>query len=686
MSGPTGGAVLQGRREGLPVLEPATGEATVLLLGNPNAGKTTLFNQLTGLRAKTANFPGTTLEHRVARVDFDGRAARLVDLPGLYSLGSVRAEERIADDALHGRLAGEPLADAVILVLDATHIQRNLFLASQVLQAQRPTVVVLNLADVAQRSGVSVDREALERELGCPVVLTDARRGTGLDELRERIGRILSHHEGMGLPIDPAKSPCLTCGGCQFAARHRWAADVHGKAVREPADRLSVPDARTRRVDAVLTHPLVGMVLFGALMFGLFYLIFDFANYPMDLIDGGIGALQVWLVSVLPEGLLSSLLVEGMVGGVGAVVVFLPQIAILFSLLSLLEDSGYLARAAFVLERPMRAVGLPGKAFVPMLSAHACAIPAVMATRAIDSRRERLMTIMVLPLLSCSARLPVYTMLIGLLVGGNALLGASLMAGAYALGIVAAFMIAGAFRLTVLRGRPDPLVLELPDYRWPSLRNALLTTWDRAKVFLIRAGSIILVLSMVIWAAQTFPQVDPPESVVVMLSEADGLEASGQAEAAEELRGEAEELTATHALENSFAGMAGRTLEPVFAPLGYDWRITVGVLASFAAREVFASTTAIMFGAGADAADEEPERLQAVVAGATRPDGSVLFTPAVCVSLLIFFALAMQCISTVAVVRRETGGWAWPLAQVAYMSALAYGLAWAGYELTLLVT
>jgi ferrous iron transport protein B len=653
-----------------------TEEVFVALVGNPNAGKTTLFNALTGLRAKTANFPGTTIERRVGHTRLAESRVKLLDLPGLYSLASITPEERLAREVLLGHLPQEPGPQAVILLLDATSLERNLYLASQVLELGLPTVAALNMVDLAERSEIEIDVERLSAELGCPVVPVVARTGRGIDTLRQQLEHLL--HPSASPHTTSPPEPFCDCSGCPYKARYDWAEEVGARCVN---GRAMTHGQQTDRVDAILTHPWVGVAAFLVVMFCVFALIFSVAQYPMDWIESGFGLVGSLVGRWLPAGDLRSLLVDGVIGGVGGVLVFLPQICILFFFLSLLEDTGYLARAAFVMDRLMRRVGLPGKAFVPMLSAHACAVPAIMSARVIEDRRDRLVTILVLPLFTCSARIPVYAMVTALLFPHRPAMAALVFTGAYSLGIVAALGMALVFKRTLLPGETKPLVLELPSYKLPSLRTALLATYDRARIFVRRAGTIILVVSIVLWILASFPKSDPPPEVESLQARAATLAADGQVEQAEALSDEAKSLLSQSRLAQSYAGRAGRLVEPVLRPLGFDWQIGVGILSSFAAREVIVSTLAVVYGVGEAAVDENPRPLYDTLRAAVRTDGTPVFTTATSVSLLIFYVLAMQCLSTQAVTRRETNGWRWPLFQLGYMSALAYVVTLVAYQI-----
>ena len=651
-----------------------SGERHVALVGNPNAGKTTLFNKLTGLRAKTANFPGTTIERRIGVTRLGSERVRLLDLPGLYSLASATPEERVAHEALVGHIPDEPVPDAILLLVDATNLERNLYLASQILELEVPTVVALNMVDLAERSSISIDVDKLSAELGCPVVPVVARSGRGLGELRRVLEGVLEAPHGVE-PVAEVASLC-ECAGCPFQARYDWAEGVGQRCVEGPRS----SSRTTERIDNLLTHPVMGVTAFLGVMFAVFALIFWVAQYPMDWIDQVFSVAGATVGQGLPEGDLQSLVVDGIFGGVGGVLVFLPQIAILFFFLSLLEDTGYLARAAFVMDRLMRRVGLPGRAFVPMISAHACAVPAIMATRVIEDKRDRLVTILVLPLFTCSARIPIYAMVTALLFPNRPVLAAALFTGAYTLGILAALSMAFLFKRSILPGDPKPLVLELPSYKLPSLRTALFATWDRARIFIRRAGTVILACSIVLWALATYPKSEPPAAAVALEAQAAALAADGLAGEAEIAREETERMVAQHGLARSFAGRLGHLIEPVLEPLGFDWQIGVGVIASIAAREVIVSTLAVVYGVGESAVEEDETSLYKTLEAATRSDGTPVFTAATSVSLLVFYVLAMQCMSTLAIAKRETGGWKWPLFMFGYMTAIAYGAALVVYQ------
>ena len=642
---------------------------TVAVVGNPNIGKTTLFNRLSGLRQKTSNFPGTTQEAHVGILPSgDGSRTRLVDLPGVYGLSLDTSESRVCRGTLEGTLApaGESPSrpDVVLLVLDATNLRRNLELVREAARYPLPAVVAVNLIDAARRRGIHVEAGLLSDLIGAPVVLVSARTGEGIDALRAALG------SGAG------------AGTLRVAdAGGDWAEDVYARIASSREDPGSGPtrDRLTDRLDRAFTHPVLGVLSFIVVMTGLFWAIFRLASYPMDWIDRGFGTLGAWLSGALPAGLVPDLLVDGVVAGVGATLVFLPQIMLLSLLIALLEQTGYLARAAFVIDRVLRPFGLPGHAFVPLLSAHACALPAIMSARSVPDRRDRLATILVIPFMSCTARIPVYVLLTALLFPDRPGMQALAFTGCYVLGVVAGLLSALVARRTILRGKSRGMALELPSYRVPDARTAILTTIDRGWIFLRKAGTVILAISVVLWWLGTFPRVEPPMRAIELREVADRAEReglgvwllneSGPGRTPVEMRDEADAIEAAHAARASFLGRLGALAEPVFAPLGADRQLTVGILASFAAREVFAATMAVQV-LGRD--DAESEGTFAALGRATRDDGTPLFTPAASWSMLVYFVLAMQCLPTLVVTAREAGGWKWAGVQFAWMSGVAY--------------
>ncbi len=625
----------------------------VVLVGNPNVGKTTLFNCLTGLRMKTANFPGTTLDILSGKLSLPSGERDLLDLPGLYALDSANAEERVALDAILNNDSEKPAL--IILILDATNLVRNLFFAAQVLRLGIPTVIALNMVDLAKNSGVHINYESLESHLSAPVIPLVARKNTGIEQLIDRCETVLSENTAPALPklLVSTENP-------DNNMLYTWAESVYESSVEHENATLG---RKTEMADKFFTHPIGGLLAFMSVLFVVFYLIFSFAGIPMDFIDGTMGSFGEWVGSKLPEGLFQQLIVDGVIAGVGGVLIFLPQICILFFCLSLLEDTGYLARAACVMDKHLRRVGLPGKAFVPMLAAHACAIPGIMAARTIEDRQDRLTTIMVLPLLTCSARLPVYAMITALLFPASAAKGAALFTGAYLLGIIAAMGMAFLFRKTLLKGDMQPMMLELPNYKVPSFKTAFLTAYERGKIFVRKAGTVILAISIVLWALMTFPQAPVPSEEFIQDIPINGTQVVQQPQSE---------------LSYSFAAKMGKGLEPIIEPLGFDWRIGVGIVASFAAREVVVSALSVIFGVEGDGDDTSVllDRLKE----AKRPDGSPLFTFASSCSLLVFYVLAMQCLPTQAVTKRETGSWKWAIFQLGYMTVLAYTASLVTYQ------
>jgi ferrous iron transport protein B len=651
-----------------PVAVPkSTRTLRVALIGNPNTGKTTLFNRLCGTRAKTSNFPGTTTSARVGRAVVGGDVAvDVIDLPGLYRLSLDLPEARVARDVLAG---SGPYArpDAVVVVVDACNLTRNLVLTGELLAYGLPVVIALNMVDLAQQRGLSLDPVKLSAHLGCPVVAVVARRGIGLDGVRTSLGNVLRQRAPRvaAVPADSADARDLM----------GWAEHIVEDSVGGASAVGSGGDTLTERLDKTFTHPVLGLLLFAGVMVGLFYTLFALATLPMDLIEATFARLGEIAGRVIPEGLVHDLVSQGIIGGIAGTVVFLPQICLLFFLISLLEDTGYLARAAFVMDRLLCRFGLPGHAFVPLLTSHACALPGIMSTRLIPDRRDRFATILVAPFMSCSARLPVYVLLTSLLFTGQPLFAGLAFAACYALGASAALGSALLFRRTLLRGEARPMILELPSYKSPSLRNALVAAKDQGLAFLKTAGTAIMAICIVMWWLNTFPRVGPTP-------EADALRVQAEAAAdpaqAETFRANARLIDQRAAQAGSFAGRLGQTLQPAFAPLGFDWQLTVGVLTSFLAREVFVSTMSVLVGDAND--DVTDQGVIARIRAATREDGSLVFTPATATSLLIFFVLAMQCLPTLAVTRRETGHVQWAALQLGYMTTLAYVFAFVAYQ------
>jgi ferrous iron transport protein B len=602
----------------------------VAVVGNPNAGKSALFNMLTGARQKVGNYPGVTVERKSGRVFLpDGRPIELVDLPGAYSLDPSSPDEEVTRDVVLGKQEGERLPDALLLVLDATNLDNHLRFALQLIALGLPTVVALNMVDLARRDGLEIDPQILERELGVPVVSTVAVRRRGTDELREAISEAVTAARLVRPGTGTAEN---------FTAVQRAAREIARKAiVNETAVRRT-----THLIDTVALHPVAGPIIFTLVMFFMFQAVFAWSVAPADWIDARVGDLQSMIAGALPQGLLRSLLVDGVVAGVGAVVVFLPQILILFLFILLLEATGYMVRAAFLMDRLMARVGLSGHAFIPLLSSFACAVPGIMATRTIEDPKHRLTTILIAPLMTCSARLPVYTIIIGAFVPERAVAGAfglqgMVMFGLYVVGIVGALIAALFLRLSVTRGTQRGFLLEMPKYQLPQLRDIVLGLWQRALIFLKRAGTIILVSTVLLWALLSFPQPKPGET----------------------------------ALESSIAGKVASGLEVVVRPIGFNHEIALALIPAMAAREVAVSALATAYSIDADdeAAAEQPlkERLRG------------RWSLPTALAFLAWFVFAPQCLSTIAVTRRETNGWKWPAFMLGYLFTLAWLAAGATY-------
>jgi ferrous iron transport protein B len=687
----------------------------VAIIGNPNTGKTTLFNALTGLRQRVGNFAGVTVERVEGGFKApNGRRVTVLDLPGSYSLSAGSPDEQVALEVLLGRDADRWRPDVVLVVVDASHLERNLFLASQVIELGVPVVIALNQFDVAETEGLRIDVPELIHELGVPIVPTVAKRGEGLDPLKQalviaaelpaptrrfsipepaqdaltpleaclladglsataarmealrllgmqRIGPHLDRVPGLADAITTASDELRSVGfvptRLESEVRYAWIAQVIDRTVARarPAG-YNVSD----RIDRFALHRVWGPLIFLVLMMVVFQAVFSWATPLMDGIEALIAAAGGAVGAALPAGDLRSLLVDGVFAGVGSVLVFLPQIAILFAFIGLLEHSGYMARAAFLMDRVMRRVGLHGKSFIPMLSGYACAVPGIMATRTIEDPKDRLATIMVVPLMSCSARLPVYTLLIGAFVPATSIVPGLTLQGAtmlfmYLLGTVVALAVAAIFKRTLLKGPVRPMILELPPYRVPSLKSLGVSVVQRCQLFLQRAGTVILALSIVLWAMATYPKATVDTA----------LPPAAQQE---------------QQLAHSVLGRIGHGMEPLVRPLGYDWKIGVSIAASFAAREVFVSTMGTIYGVGTESEQALTDRLRSERNAVT---GARAYTPLIAIGLMVFYVFALMCISTIAVTVREAGGgrigWQWAGLQFAYMLALAWGSAWLVY-------
>ena len=709
---------------------PYVGRATVAVVGNPNTGKTTLFNALTGLSQRVGNFPGVTVERKVGQLALpDVGAIDLLDLPGTYSLSAKSPDELIAVEALMGLLKSESTIQAVLVVLDASNLRRSLYIVSQLLEIDLPLVVALNMLDVAKARGIVIDALALSGRLGVPVIPIQANKRVGLDELKEALSRVVE--KGMV----PSRSPILPQSwwveaerlarkyegvstglalrvlidnqnafashvverfGDDFAAdlytlraqinaddalanreielRYRWIDEVLDDVLRDP-EPLRV--TRSDRLDRILTHPLWGSLSFAVIMALVFQSIFSWAVPLMDGIDALFGTVGAWASGYLPEGALQSMVVDGVIAGVGGVVIFLPQICILFLFIAILEDCGYMARAALLMDRLLTPCGLSGKSFIPLLSSFACAIPGVMATRTINDPKDRIATMLVAPLMSCSARLPVYAIFIGAFIpdrdvwGWIGLQGLTLFA-LYCVGIFVAIPIAWILKKTLLRGQPTPFLLELPSYKIPDVGTVGMRIYQSARHFLERAGTLILAATIVMWALAYFPR----SETIAAHYEAERERLVG---APEEVLDDLRAKEAGEMLQQSFLGRMGYAIEPVVEPLGWDWRIGMAALASFPAREVIVAVLGTIYSLGE--VDEESASLRGALRSATWSDGRKVFNIPVALSIMVFFALCAQCVSTLAVIQRETGAWRWPVLTFVYMTVLAYIGAFVTYRL-----
>ncbi|MDP3980216.1 MAG: ferrous iron transport protein B [Chlamydiota bacterium] len=713
----------------------------VALLGNPNSGKTTIFNALTGLRQTTANYPGVTVEKKIGYLPLDHSkdSALVLDLPGTYSLLPRSMDEDIVHHVLLGIQQGTPAPDLVVIILDAGNLERNLYLAFQVIEMGLPSILVLNMWDNAEENGLHIDLDLLSKRLGIPCIKTVGNKKRGIPELKALINNELSRlpHQSvkpvmrLSLPeeVELEVSKISTLIRSYIPGRE---AAVHGEALRLLSDtrnkgplfkkealraplqamlqqarlnfeekgidwRALEADQRykaienvlrdvclyqerqkasfSERLDRLMTHRIWGLVIFFCVMGIIFQSIFSWAQLPMDLLTTSVDWFGKVIASILPDGQLESLIVDGVLAGVGNVLIFLPQIFLLFFFIAFFEDFGYMARAAFVLDRIMKKVGLNGKAFLPLLSSFACAIPGIMATRTIPERNDRMATILVAPLMSCSARLPVYTLMIAAFIPSRKIAGLFDLKGLtllsmYILSVLMGLGMATLFRRTLFRGDSTPFVFELPPYRIPNMKTVFMAMWERGKEFLYRAGSIIFCISIVLWFLVSYPR---HEQTLMQYEQA-------RQSVQEQLEGSALEMKlasldqnqAGDLLRYSYAGKLGAFIEPVIRPLGFDWKIGVGLVASFAAREVLVSTLAIVYNVGKEADETSVDLVQALREERDPETGLPQYTPLVAVSLMVFFVLACQCMSTVAIVKRETNGWRWPIFMIAYMSVLAW--------------
>lgn len=724
---------------------------TLALVGNPNTGKSTLFNALCGLRQRVGNYPGVTVEKKVGRTTIGDRVFDVVDLPGSYSLSPRSPDEMIVVDVLLGRRSDVPSPDVVVCIVDASNLERNLYLVSQVLEMGRPTILALNMMDVAEEKGIAIDAARLEEQLGLPVVPLQAHRKQGLDRLKEAIASVvekpapkipsplpeaiqrevtaLEAFQGNGQPpvprylierllldssgylrrarlegvtpelldeVDASRKRLVDAGiaipGVEAVARYEWASRITETAVRHAGRPANI---WTDRIDRLLTHKIWGLAIFALVMMTMFQAVFFIAEPASLAIDWLNGTASQWAARWIPAGAVQSLLVNGVIEGVGSVLSFLPQILLLFLFIAILEDCGYMARAAYLMDKFMCQVGLSGKSFIPLLSSFACAVPGIMATRVIENRRDRLVTILVAPLMTCSARLPVYTLLIQAFIPNRPLLGPVLglrgfvLFALYALGIVVAIAVAWLLRKTLVRGALSPFIMELPSYQWPGPAVVVHRMVERGWDFVYRAGTLILAVTILVWAIAYYPHdlsaIDPLltseraqlEQQLAALTPSDPNEATSRESLSEQLD-QVDARIQGALLQQSYLGRLGRFIEPAVRPLGWDWRIGCAVIASFPAREVVIATMAVIYNMGD--ADDPSAALHETLQQATWDDtGRPVFSIPVALSLMVFYALCAQCVSTLVVIRQETNSWRWPAFTFVYMTGLAYVGAWLTY-------
>ncbi|MES2454089.1 MAG: ferrous iron transport protein B [Bacteroidota bacterium] len=697
----------------------------IALVGNPNTGKSTLFNLLTGLNQKIGNFPGITVDKKVGYCKLPGdRQAEIIDLPGTYSLYPKSKDESIVLQVLADQ-KNPSHPDMIVVVADATNLRRNLLLYTQVADMGIPLVLALNMTDMARKEGIDINIDKLAERLGVQVVAISARSNTGLEELKKAINnttRIATQHEGADLhllaaeAIEEAKNILKTDNNylalqllhqqeplglfsgeqhkafeavkarhhfestklqaAETIARYRYLGTVLSGVVTDTGavKKFAVSD----KLDAVLTNRFWGFLIFFALLFFIFNSIFSWSSYPMDRIEYAFGWLTAFGHQYLPEGVLTDLFLDGIVAGLGGVVIFIPQIAILFAFISILEDTGYMARVTFMMDKVMSKFGLSGKSVVPMIGSLACAVPSIMSARNIESWKDRIITIMVVPLVSCSARLPVYTLLISLVVpqkmiwGFINLQGLTLM-GMYVISILAAVLVAFIMKFLIKAKERSYFIMELPVYRMPRWANVGFTMYEKSKTFVFEAGKVIIAISIVLWVLASYGPADRFETIDKKYAAIEAKKDSVQISTLERDK-------AAERLENSYAGILGHVIEPTIKPLGFDWKIGIALITSFAAREAFVGTMATIYSVDSD--DEEVTTLTSKMRGARNPDtGLPVFTFATAFSLMLFYAFAMQCMSTVAIVFRETKSWKWPMIQLVYMTAMAYVASLIAYQL-----
>lgn len=696
----------------------------IVLIGNPNSGKSSVFNHLTGLRQKIGNFPGVTVEKKSGVFQFSNKEkATVIDLPGAYSLYPRRSDEWVSYKQLMSPAAGEGV-DIAIVVVDATALRRNLLFVSQVIDLKIPVVVALTMMDIAKKRGIRVNIDQLSREMQVPVVPVNARSGKGVDELKSTVFQVLGNpvtpkdffpvgslaenavvemqelfptmsayssihhlinHENFELnSVDQEKIEKIEekfnvnhtkIQAEDIQQRYKRIRDIVNKSVEE--DSVEEKKLFSEKLDSFFLHRTWGYLIMGVVLFLLFQSVFWAAEYPMNAIEQGIGALSGYLGGVLEKTWYADLFINGVLAGLSGILVFVPQIMILFGLITLLEDTGYMARISFLTDRIMRRVGLNGKSVMPMIGGFACAVPAIMSARNIENKKERLLTILVTPFMSCSARLPVFTILAALVVPNKKILGVLslqglVLMGLYVFGVLIAMFVSYLLNLFIKIKEKSFFILELPLYKQPRWNNIIVTMFDKAKVFVFDAGKVIMVISLLLWGLSSFGPGEKRDQINRTYTE--------RIKNTPSLTESLEKERAASLLEYSYAGILGRSIEPVIRPLGYDWKIGIALITSFAAREVFVGTMATLYSVG-ESEDSSGNTLTKKMESAKRPDGSLVYSTAAGFSLLIFYLLAMQCMSTLAVVKRETGSWKWPLIQLLYMTGLAYLLSFITYQL-----
>ncbi len=640
----------------------------IALLGNPNTGKSSVFNMLTGLRQHVGNFPGVTVDKKTGRLEIEGKSHKLIDFPGTYSIYPRSKDEEVVYKSLCNP-ESENYPDAVVVVVDVSNLERNLLLFTQVYDLQLPTLMVLNMTDLAAKQNKTIDIAALETLFPeATIVSSNARVKLGKQKVLEALASF-KERKGHRFQQDLSFAPIEDIAAQEQETKVRFEHIRRHISDIEHVSEKKIP--ASRGIDKVLVHPIFGYLIFGVVLLIIFQFIYAFASFPMDLIDGAFADLSGWTSSILPAGLFTDLITEGIIPGIGGVLIFIPQIALLFFFIAILEETGYLSRVVFIMDRLMRPFGLNGKSVVPLLSSVACAIPGVMSARTISDWKERMITIMVAPLMSCSARIPVYTLLIALVIPSETYFGFMNLQGLvlfalYALGTLSALFIAILLKWIIKTKEKGFLLLEMPDYKLPRWQNVGITVWEKIKVFVWDAGKIIIAISIVLWGLATFGPSDRMEMA--------GAEAQTEAMKLNLDEESTNRMVASAKLENSYIGIMGKTIEPVIEPLGYDWKIGISLITSFAAREVFVGSMATIYAVGDDSEESRP--LIEKMRSETYADGKPVFSLAAGVSLMVFYVFAMQCMATLAVVKRETKSWKWPLLQMGYMGILAYLGAW----------